>query len=170
MSWPTCEHGYYTTPSHRCPWCHGDDVTPYKHRAKGTKGNGWLLYAEGFRSLVCEGCGGPRCAGWGAWAGPDEPTPERVYEQLSTAMYCYSCVCDGKSMKRTSKKGERVTSDEKRRLDAGACPDCGKRFVQLGVCPRLTCGSRFDGDVRATNAHPDEPPKKYVEVPLREKK
>jgi hypothetical protein len=160
--WPTCEHGYYTTPSHRCPWCFNGDVSKYRHVVG--KGNGWLLKAD---DLACEGCGGPRGAGWGAWCRPEPPTPELVREVLSTMSYCYSCTREGKAMKRTAKKGERISVDEQKRVDAGVCPDCGKRYYGtpfVSICPRATCGSRIDNYVRTTDAHPDEPPKKYVNI------
>ena len=162
MSWPKCPHGYNITPSHHCPWCAGTDTSEYAPVVG--PGNGWLL---GKDDLVCEGCGGPRGAGWGAWAGPDPPTPERVREALSTMRFCYQCVSEGKAMKRSSKQGDYLTDDELRSVSF-QCPDCGKRFVVPMVCPRLTCGSRFEERagrvVRATNAHPDRPPPKQVTI------
>lgn len=166
--WPLCEHGYNITPSHKCPWCFDGDTSKYKPVVG--KGNGWLLHAEGSLSIPCEGCGGPAGAGWGAWAGPENPTPEQVYDATKTIMYCYHCTSEGKRMKRTSKMGAQLTADEQRRINIGECPDCGKRFFKQPTvdaettCPRLTCGSKFKDYVRASDAHPDEPPKKYVDI------
>jgi len=163
MSWPTCPHGYFQTPGQHCPWCAGEDTSAYVPVAG--KGNGWLL---GKDDLVCDGCGGPRSAGWGAWAGSEPPTPENVREALSTMRYCYTCVRDdGKMMKRSSKRGEFLTDDEMR-VASFECPDCGKRYVVSFVCPRLTCGSRFEERtgrvIRITDAAPDRPPPKRVTI------
>lgn len=159
MSWPLCEHGYYITPSHKCPWCFGGDTSKYRFHV-GT-GNGWLL---GIDDRACEGCGGPSSAGWGAWARPEPPTPELVKEVMATIAYCYTCTSAGKREVRTWQKGERVSPFEQKLLDANTCPDCGKRFVVAGICPRLTCGSRFDGSVRANDAEPDLPDEKVVQI------
>ena len=84
--WPTCEHGYYITPSHKCPWCFNGDPAGFTHVVG--QGNGWLLKKD---DLTCKRCGGPRGAGWGAWASDKPPTPENVRAEMEKVDFCYSC-------------------------------------------------------------------------------
>ena len=171
MGWERCIHGYNIIPGgQRCPWCNETPTTEYAPVLG--KGNGWLL---GKDDLVCEGCGGPRKAGWGAWAGPDPPTAENVREALSTMRFCYQCTCEGKSQKRSKDNGDVITDDEMKSFSIGACPDCGKYFhVGTTTCPRLTCGSRFrlEGKkvIRDSAPRPDEPPRVVVTIEELEKR
>lgn len=87
--WPKCPHGYYQTGAQTCPWCAGGDVSCYD-QVTGP-GNGWLLEKG---DLTCKRCGGPRGAGYGAWAGPGDPTPEAVRAGLEKLDHCYTCARD----------------------------------------------------------------------------
>ena len=80
--WPKCEHGYYTTPSHKCPWCFGGDASLFEP-VVGI-GNGWLLDKG---RLPCKHCGGPRHAGYGAFNG----TQEEYWASIAKIDHCYSC-------------------------------------------------------------------------------
>jgi hypothetical protein len=81
--WPKCEHGYNTTPSHKCPWCFGGDTSKFEPVVG--KGNGWLLDKG---RLPCKTCGGPRHAGYGAFNG----TQEEYWEAIAKIDNCYSCM------------------------------------------------------------------------------
>ena len=94
-----CLHGYYEdrSPDNLCPWCHGwtsgnADAIPM---ALGSKGNGWLLRSTSPHDIPCRGCGGPACAGWGAWVGPDPITPETLRAAVLEHPVCYGCNRDG---------------------------------------------------------------------------
>lgn len=76
-----CTHGYFT--SQPCPWCLGREPSAWDDFVKVIgHGNGWLL-RRGDR--VCASCGGPRGAGWGAYAGDKESDPK------DGAPMCYVC-------------------------------------------------------------------------------
>jgi hypothetical protein len=81
--WSECEHGYYITPSHKCPWCFGGDVEKYTPVIG--EGNGWLLEKG---RLPCKRCGGPRHAGYGAFEG----TAEEYWAEIEKTDHCLSCV------------------------------------------------------------------------------
>jgi len=83
MPWPECAHGYYITPSHKCPWCFKGDVDKYEPVVG--EGNGWLLEKG---RLPCKRCGGPRHAGYGAFEG----TTEEYWAEIAKTDHCLSCM------------------------------------------------------------------------------
>ncbi len=81
--WPTCVHGYYITPCHKCPWCAGTDTSNYVPVT--SEGNGWLLK---YNDLDCLNCGGP--VSLGALISPEIKNPI-IAKSLEEIAFCYSC-------------------------------------------------------------------------------
>jgi hypothetical protein len=80
--WPTCSHGYYITPSHKCPWCADVDISNFKEVVG--RGNGWLMNKD---DKPCDDCGGPAHAGYGAFDG----TKEEWEAEKKIIELCYKC-------------------------------------------------------------------------------
>lgn len=86
--WPTCPHGYYITPVHKCPWCAGLDTTDFRDVVG--RGNGWLMKKD---DKPCSDCGGPAHAGFGAFEG----TLEEWQAVKRTIERCYRCAMTWRS-------------------------------------------------------------------------